>query len=188
MSSNLTRLGGLAAIAAGVLWSVKAFISRNNASPWPTKGTDSLFLIVLPLFLVGLMGLYVRCKGRLGSEGEVAFAVCFVGLITSFAGQVGLLVTKGAWFIFDLGFAATIIGLIALGVAASETKALPRCTVLPSIIGSLGIFSFPGSYPPDKAYMAYIELALWMLFGLSWVLLGYELFSGRDEEPGNPHT
>ena len=71
-SSLVARIGGLAAVLGGLLWSAKAFYDRNDAPPWPTDVTDTLFFLVLLLFLAGLTGLYARCRGRLG-EWETVF-------------------------------------------------------------------------------------------------------------------
>jgi len=50
----IARLGGLAAVVGGLLWSAKSFYDRNDAPPWPTDLTDDLFFVVPLLFLVGL--------------------------------------------------------------------------------------------------------------------------------------
>lgn len=176
-SSNLIRSSGLVAMIGGALWSARAFSGGYEASPWPTDGTESLFFVVQLLFLTGLVGLYVRCREHLGSEEKIAFATSFAGVAATVVGQVGMLLTAGAWFIFVLGFAVGFIGWMALGVAAIQSRMLPRWNALPLIIGSLGVFSFPADIPPSSSLEGYLSLTLWMLFGFSWALLGYDLFS-----------
>src|SRR5215207_6450762 len=186
----VVRLGGLAAMVGGLLWSVKALIATAGASLgaplWPAKGTDYLFVTAQLLFLAGLVGLYDRYKDSLeGSEGGVAFAVSSVGVIASCVGQVGLLSTEAvAWYVFGLGCVVECIGLMAFGAAASHEKTLPCWSSLPFAIGWLGIFSFPLGVPPNDGLEIYLTGALRTVFGLGWVLVGSHLFffSGKGKE------
>jgi len=193
----VVRLGGLAAMVGGLLWSVKALIATAGASLgaplWPAKGTDYLFVTAQLLFLAGLVGLYDRYKDSLeGSEGGVAFAVSSVGVMASCVGQVGLLSTEEvAWYVFGLGCVVECIGLMVLGATASQSRAktLPHYwSVLPFVIGLLGIFSFSLGVPPDGVIETCLTVTLRTLFGLGWVLLGYHLFfcsaRGKDAYSG----
>src|SRR5215203_359276 len=187
----VVRLGGLAAMVGGLLWSVKALIAAASPSLWPVKGTDPLFVTAQLLFLAGLVGLYARYKDSLeGSEGGVAFAVSSVGVMASCVGQVSLLSTEEvAWYVFGLGCVVECIGLMALGAANSQSheKTLPYYwSSLPFVIGLLGIFSFPLGVPPDSVIETCLTVTLRTLFGLGWVLVGYHLFffffSGKGKE------
>ena len=185
-SDLVVRLGGLAAIMGGLLWSVQALIGTASASLlWPAKGSDPLFVTAQLLFLAGLVGLYARYKDRLegSEEGGVAFTLSSVGVIASWVGQVGLLSAEVAWYVFVLGCVVECIGLMALGAATSHEKTLPYWSSLPFVIGLVGIFSFPLSVPPNGDLEIYLTAALRTLFGLGWVLLGYHLFfSGKGKE------
>src|SRR5215210_4795293 len=190
----VVRLGGLAAMMGGLLWSVKALIATADAllcAPlWPAKGTDYLFVTGQLLFLAGLAGFYARYKDSLegSEEGGVAFAVSSVGVIASCVGQVGLLLTdEVAWYVFGLGCVVECIGLMALGAAASRSheKTLQYWSSLPFVIGLLGIFSFPLGVAPNSIVETCLTVALRTLFGLGWVLVGYHLFfffSGKGKE------
>ena len=185
----VVRLGGLAAMVGGLLWSVKALIAAARPSLWPAKGTDPLFVTAQLLFLAGLVGLYARYKDSLeGSEGGVAFAVSSVGVMASCVGQVSLLPSEVAWYVFGLGCVVECIGLMALGAAVSQSQAktLPYYwSSLPFVIGLLGIFSFPLGVPPDSVIETCLTVTLRTLFGLGWVLAGYHLFfffSGKGKE------
>src|SRR5215207_3527892 len=190
----VVRLGGLAAMVGGLLWSVRALIATAGAPLWPEKGTDPLFVTAQLLFLAGLVGLYARYKDSLeGSEERgVAFAVSSVGVIASCVGQVGLLSTEEvAWYVFGLGCVVECIGLMVLGATASQSRAktLPHYwSVLPFVIGLLGIFSFSLGVPPDGVIETCLTVTLRTLFGLGWVLLGYHLFfcsaRGKDAYSG----
>jgi len=170
-------------MAGGVVWCIKVLIGTDGAPSWPAEGTDHLFVIEQLLFLVGLAGLYASCKDSLeGAEGGVAFAVSSVGVMVSCVGHVGLLSTEVAWSVFALGCVVEFIGLMAFSAAAAQGKTLPYWSPLPFVIGLLGFFSFPIGNPPNSDLEIYITVALRMLFGLGWVLLGYHLFSGRGKD------
>ncbi len=101
-SSNLVaRLGGIAAMLGGMLWAAKAFYDRNDAPPWPTDISDTLFFVVLLLFLGGLAGLYARCRGHMGeweALSSVALGAGVVGLVGSITGHItGMLEVGPAW-------------------------------------------------------------------------------------------
>jgi hypothetical protein len=183
-SPNLVSSYGLAAMAGGVVWSVKALISTDGAPLWPAMATDHLFVLAQLLFLAGIVGLYARCKDSLeGVEGGVAFAVSSVGIIASCVGQVGLLLTEMAWYVFGFGCVVECVGLMALGATASQAKTLPYWNSLPFVIGLLGIFSFPLGNPPNSVVETYLTVTLQMLFGLGWIFVGYHLFFlGRGKE------
>ena len=192
-SELIIRLGGLAAAAGGVLWSVEVLIGATGgplgAALWPAKGSDPLFVVVQLLFLAGIAGLYARYKDSLeDSEGRVAFALSSTGVIASCVGSLGLLSSEVAWHVFGVGCAVECIGLMALGAAASQSQArtLPHYwnSTLPFVIGLLGIFSFPLGVPPDGVIETCLTVTLRTLFGFGWVLVGYHLcfFSGRGKE------
>jgi hypothetical protein len=182
----LVRVGALAAMAGGVLWSVKVLICTASGSLWPTKGSDSLFLIAQLLFLAGLAGLYACYKNSLAGSGEarVAFTVSFVGLVASCAGQLGLLSSELERYVVGWGCPVECLGLMALGAASSQSQAktLPCWSSVPFIIGLLGLFSFPVGNPPGGDLEIYFTVTLRTIFGLSWVLVGYQLFSVKDKE------
>ncbi len=100
-SKLVARLGGIAAMLGGTLWAAKAFYDRNDAPPWPTDISDTLFFVVLLLFLGGLAGLYARCRGHMGeweALSSVAFGAGVVGLVGSITGHItGMLEVGPAW-------------------------------------------------------------------------------------------
>src|SRR5829696_3462625 len=115
----VVRLGGLAAMVGGLLWSVEVLIATTGGVL-----CAPLWVVVQLLFLAGLVSLYARDKDNLeGSEGGVAFALSFVGVIASCVGQLGALSSEVVWYVFGLGCPVECIGLMALGSAASQSQA-----------------------------------------------------------------
>ncbi|MDQ4127424.1 MAG: hypothetical protein M3151_05675 [Actinomycetota bacterium] len=199
-SSNLiARLGGLAAAMGGALWAAKAFYDRNDAPPWPTDATDTLFLVVPLLFLVGLVGLYARCRGRLReweTISSVASAVAVVGLLGSAFGYLSTVLEVGpawrpeiSWWVYFFGFFLMNLGLVFLGNSILQTGLLSRLSVLPLLTGALGILLVPlGEASSSLPAFFYPTLTLWVLYGLGWIALGCVLYSGEGGAVRQPAT
>ena len=187
LSDLIARLGAVAAALGGLLWAAKAFYDRNEAPPWPTDVTDTLFFVILLLFLSGLIGLYARCRGRFG-EWEGPSLVGFVGLIGAIVGQLTMVLEIGplwwleiSWWMFVFGYFVMNLSLLFLGNSAIQSKVLPRWRALPLMIGALGILLILISDPPNSPLGVYPSSALWMMYGLLWTALGYILWAYRNE-------
>jgi hypothetical protein len=191
LSNLIARLGGLAAVVGGLLWSAKFFYDRNDAPPWPTDFTDDLFFVVLLLFLVGLVGLYARLRGRL-REWEavslVGFLASICGLTASIVGQLTMVFEVGpswwfgiSWWLFVFGYFLTNLGLTFVGNSVLQSGALPRRRALPLAIGVLGILLILVADPPNSELGIYPSLVLWVAYGLGWAVLGYVLWFDGNE-------
>jgi hypothetical protein len=185
------RVGGVAAALGGLLWAAKAVYDRNDAPPWPTDATDTLFFLIPLLFLLGLTGLYVQCRGRLReweALSSAAFGGVVIGAVGSIFGGLSALLGVGplwwaeiSWWMFAFGFFLMHLGLLFLGNSIVQTGTLPRWRALPLLIGTLGILLILVSDLPNSLLGVYPSLALWMLYGLAWAVLGYVLCSFRYE-------
>jgi len=171
-------LSGIAAILGGVLWSASIFVFDLDSTI-----TDILFFITL-LFLVGLAGLYARCRGRWGvweALSGLGFLMSVVGLVVASIGTLGagvqgggfLWVSELSWWMFAFGYFILSLGLLLLGNSILQARPLTRLRGLPLGIGILGLlvilippWAFPGAG------------VVWVLYGLGWAVLGYVLLSG----------
>jgi hypothetical protein len=191
VTNLMVRLGALAASLGGLMWAAKAIYDRNDAPPWPTDATDTLFFLSPLLFLLALMGLYARCRGRLRkwealSSAAVAGAV--IGSVGSTLGGLSTALEVGppswwaeiSWWMFVFGFFLVHLCLLFLGNSILQTGAFPRWGTLPLLIGSLGILLILVGDPPNSPLGVYPALALWITYGLAWMALGYVLWSSRD--------
>src|SRR5215217_8029503 len=174
----IARLGGLAAVVGGLLWSAKSIYDRKDAPPWPTDLTDDLFFVVLLLFLVGLVGLYARCRGRL-REWEalsfMGFVASISGLFASVVGQLTMVFEVGpswwfeiSWWLFVFGYFLANLSLVFVGNSVLQSRALPRWRALPLTIGLLGILLILVADPPNSELGIYPALFLWVAYGLGW--------------------
>ncbi len=191
-SSTFIGASGLASMLGGVLFAAKMWHDRNDGPPWPTDITDTLIFVVPLLWLVGVTGLYARCKERFAGLGMLGFALGSSGAAMAAVGPLAMSLfdNDGLWFVLVLGLLILFIGLIITGIATIRAKALAgRSAALPLIIGTLGLLMFFAN--PDDAglsadmvsLMRPVRMISTMLFGAAWALLGYRLWS---EQPARP--
>lgn len=177
MSPGLVRLCALAAMLGGGLWGAEAVL---DAVAPPGRG-DALFFVAPLLLLAGTAGLHARYAGRAGGPGSTGFVQAFIGLALLAGGFLADLTLglKGAARASSFGFLILAFGLVLLGFDALKTKAFPRWNALPLVIGVLvPLSAISGGVAP-------LRVALSVLFGLGWALLGYLLLlpRGTVDEP-----
>lgn len=191
-SSNLVaRLGGIAAILGGVLWSASIFFGMNDTVADSDGASDILFATLPLLLLGGMVGLYARCRGRLGEWETLSvsgFATCVVGLAGASVGLFGAVVydlesswlAGLSWWTFAFGFFLLNLGLLFFGNSVFQTRTLARWRAMPLAIGATGILVI--LFPP----WSYPGAVLWVLYGLVWVALGLTLLFGESEAARQP--
>ncbi len=175
-SSNLIRLGGLAAVAGGVLWMI-GIPGLAEVIPGVSHEGGHLLVSLAGLgFLVVLVVLATRHRGHFSRLGKAGVALSCPGAALIFVGNLlegGFLIELG-WGLFMVGMLLLIVGSIFLGVAAGRANMLPRLGVSLLAIGVLSALMFP------FAEATYVGMVIPVLLGLAWVFLGYVLWSERD--------
>jgi hypothetical protein len=196
-SSSLTRWGGLAAVAGGVLLVIWAFLLIPMFGPTGVLG--SLYRLYIALWSLswlllvgGLLGLHARQANAYGRLGATGFAIASLGgLVVAVLSFVYLRrPMPGPYSWGDgSGFGVAIlvweVGLLLLGIATLRARTLP----LPWRALPLAIFSvFPlsvmltplmlGAGLESEFFYSGVPRAL---TGIGWVLLGYALLSGIGE-------
>ena len=184
MSSNLIRWGEPAAMLGGLLWIVAAIITASKPrgcigpaecdvmAMRDTSDVGPLLLLALMLSAVGLAGMVIRAwnTGRLDRLGQVSVALCAVGVMLLVLGMGLNAISEVFWALVPLGGLALVIGLALVGIAALRMEVLPRWAAVLLVIGSMGMLVVNNQNA--QALMA-------IPFGIGWVAVGYELWSGR---------
>jgi hypothetical protein len=191
--SRFTRIGGLGALIGGTLW-VASFGVAQAISP------ELKFLVVGPvlLILLGLAALQARHATGSGRLGKAGFALTLIGLVLLAYGSVGDAVISGTVSGHQYGpivFAGLAGGSLVLGAGAALTalsvivaNVMPRLSPIPLLIGATGVAVAGGLalghqivdgsgdvFPLPIGPLA----ALWAVFGLGWLWLGYLLWVER---------
>jgi hypothetical protein len=197
-SSNLIRLSGLAAIAAGALLLVGDLLSlatesenrSEAATTAPFVFTFLLYLIGSVLLLVGLVGLYIRQSEASGILGLVGFAAAFLGsalvlgafwtelFVAPFlANTAPAVLDAGPTGTLAVGFTLTFVvflplGWLLFGLAALRARVYPRAAAIALMVGAVI------SFLPIPASGIVLDVVV------AW--LGFTLFTGlgaSDERP-----
>jgi hypothetical protein len=148
-------------------------------------------LIVPMLFLVALAGLYVRCRGRVGSLEGTGFAFGFIGSARGTVNSVvdvpswHLYVSSEGWLPLLLGwFPLLCVGLVLVGITIGRNTP----DGLGALLFAIGAFGWAYCFT-EKASGGIIEarsahVVFGVLFCLGWMVLGYALW--RKKGYSNP--
>ena len=194
-SSKLVRWAGLASMLAGALW-IWGFPGLDEKIPPYSHAGGHLLLAAAGLLtLAGLVGLRVHDAGRSGRLGTVGtvFAVLGAGLVfVGNAAEGGFELDYG-WGMFMLGMLGLVAGSALVGIATLRAGVLPRwgtlgLAIVPPIALLAGLtasaiaaaLSFPE--PAEDSPAMLLPIALDVMFGAVWVLMGYALWSGQGEQ------
>ena len=190
MSEWLWKRGGIAAMVGGALWALTPL--RQGVFGGGRFPGDSVFrpynfvlVVIAVLLAVGLLALHTRYKERYGRLGTAGVVVIFVGYALLFIASISAVLLpsdslRGLIMIGqDLGFLGALmagVGAILLGVTLWRARAVPRLGALLLIIalpvGLPGVIALGAIGFEDSA-----GLALTVLYGGAWIVLGHQLWS-----------
>ncbi len=163
LASGLVRLGGLAAMLAGVVFLVDEILGLMNPAPY----LDVMFVVAMLFVLAGMVGFHALQQGHYGRLGWVGFYAIVVGVLAQVLGLVLLLLGSMAllWLI-PVATLAVLVGFALYGVATLRARVLPRWCGVALIV----------------AFPAAIALGTYAYFwlGLVWLALGYVLWRQRS--------
>lgn len=188
LPSVLGQWCGLGASLGGLLFAAWGYVHDDEAPSYFAAIEDVLGFVVPLLFLMGLAGLYARHGGRAGRVGEIGFVLGFIGsglaIVNRFEVVHALIwacvVGARGWSpMLLIWLTWTLIGLTLVGVAAIRAKTLGGWRALPLAMAMLGwVYYFTDSN--SLVEVRSVHLVFGVLFSLSWVALGYALWSGRS--------
>jgi hypothetical protein len=162
-SSALIRIGGLAAMVGGLMWVVKGGAILLTGQQPPV-----VFEAAMPLFAVGLLGLYARLDGRGGPLGRAGALVAYAAL----ASAAIVLMAPLAPFFAVAGF-GPFLGLVLLGSATLQARVFPSpWSALPLAMGLGGPLLILAGGGLALISERLLEIPI-VLVGLAWMLLGY---------------
>ncbi len=152
-------------MVGGLLWIVKGGTILLAGQQPPV-----VFGAALPLFAVGLLGLYARLGGRAGPLGKAGVLVACGAL----AAATIVLVAPLAPFYVVAGF-GPFLGLVLLGSAALQARVFPApWSALPLAMGLGGPLLVLAGGALALMNERLLEIPI-VLVGLAWMLLGYSV-------------
>ncbi len=164
-SSALIRIGGLAAMVGGLMWTVKGGSILLTGQQPPL-----VFEAALPLFAVGLLGLHARLGGHGGPLGKAGVLVAYAAL----AAAALVLVAPLPPFYAVAGF-GPFLGLVLVGSATLQAGVFPPpWSALPLAMGLGGPLLILAGGGLALMNERLLEIPI-VLVGLAWMLLGYSV-------------
>lgn len=160
-TTTLIRLGGLAAMLAGLL---RAAASLAPASSTPPSTKLELFYLAIDLLILfGLLGIYAYQHQQVGFLGFLGFVLALSGtaLIVGPDGELG------GTAVYVIGSLTITIGLTLYSIASLKSKSLPQIAPLLWLVSTVvGIGGFLLQAPPITFTIAGLA------FGIAFIVAG----------------
>ncbi len=160
-SANLIRLGGLAAIMAGILRGVNSFLPS-----FPDTTIELLYLLTDIFILFGMIGLYGFQHQESGWWGFFGFLLSIIGIAVIRTGTIS------GVKMYAIGALIFAVGLSLFAIGSWLAGKLPRWMsvfwILSTIIGFIGYF-VPG--------LNTLFVVSGVLFGVGFAGAGFQVWS-----------
>ena len=195
--STFIRLSGWSFVLGAIIFMVVWLISfrdvpEYNPNNFLSRPID-LYLeyasaILLPvtflLFLIGMIGLYLRYGNETTAFGKLGLIVGIIGGVISLGAAIPLVTTEPAWSwtAWVVGFFLYFLGLVFFGIAAVRDDLLPRWNALPIIAGIWFPLWILLSSQMDWESTQFIDLGVFLVTAIGLAALGLTLKSDAHEE------
>ena len=180
------RIGGYAAILAGILWFV--ILAANAINNGAESGIPWIGPVVLALVvanLVALIGLSAFQARRYPVLTWAAFAIPALGAVVSLLAVAAMAMNGGSdqeligglngWAIAMLGFAALVVGSGLFALATLRTRSLSRGASLLLMVGSFAVVialaGVSGGILPEPLVPVLVVVMV-LVFPAGWVAMG----------------
>ncbi|MGI8911581.1 MAG: hypothetical protein ACR2JR_13685 [Rubrobacteraceae bacterium] len=165
-SSIFIRLGGLAAILGGVVYTAVGLLVPFLQS--------LLFILLAPGAMAAIAALHVLQKERYGLLGALASLTAFTSIALVLVSSLGI--ADGLPWpiperIFTVGSLVVAVSMLALGAVTIAVRELPRWCGASLVVGGI-IFAGWLVVP-----------MVWLLEGVVWALVGYAVFRAGARLP-----
>jgi hypothetical protein len=165
-SANLIRLGGLAAIFAGILRGVNSFVPSSTHS----VAIAILYLLTDIFILFGIIGIYGFQHQESQLWGVFGFLLAIIGIAIIRTGAIS------GVSLYSIGASTFTAGLSLFAVGSWIAKKLPRWVsvfwVLSTIVGFIGYF-IPG--------LSLLFVTSGVIFGIGFAGAGIKVWSATSK-------
>ncbi|MCY6494290.1 hypothetical protein [Leptolyngbya sp. GGD] len=134
-STTLIRLGGLAAVLAGILRAVNSFVPADASS-----GTVAMLYLLTDLFILfGIFGMYGFQHQESGLWGFFGFLLATIGIVIIRTG------TLAGVSLYSIGALTFSVGLSLFAVGSWRARKLPKWVssfwLISVVVGIVGYFA-----------------------------------------------
>jgi hypothetical protein len=165
-STNLIRLGGLAAILAGILRGVNSFVPSS-----PPSGEIAILYLLTDIFILfGIIGMYGFQHQESRLWGFFGFLLAIIGIAMIRTGAIS------GVNLYPIGASTFTVGLSLFAIGTWIAKKLPRWVsvfwVLSTIVGFMGYFI------PSLSLLFVIS---GIIFGIGFAGAGIKVWSATSK-------
>ena len=196
--STVISQSGLAAALSGILFALWGYVDREGAPWYLDLGVIVLGIVVPLLFMVGLAGVYAKCRAQVGWPGVIGFVVAFGAAGWGIVTGVISAPTMYAWLgessseqctALECGLPLLLSSsltwlLVGLSVVGLSTVRKGRLRYWAHLLLAMALFGWIYQLTDDKTGIVdvrTVHVAFGVLFSLSWVMLGYALWSSKTK-------
>jgi hypothetical protein len=165
--TNLIRLGGLAAIIAGVIRGINSFLPGSNN---PNITISVLYLLTDIFLLFGIMSIYGFQHQESRSWGFFGFILVIVGIAIIRTGSIAEI------NLYPIGASIFTVGLSLFAVGSWIAKKLPRWVSILWVLST--ILGFMGYFIPS---LNLLFVASGVIFGIGFAGAGMKIWSATSK-------
>ncbi len=194
--SKFIRLSGWSLVLGAIIFIVVWLISIRDVPEYNrysalSQPIDLYFeyasLILIPaslfLFMVGMIGLFLRYGGETNGLGNGGLILGIIGGVISFGASILMVTIEPDWIweVWMVGFILYFLGLVIFGIAAVRGKLFPRWNALPILTGIWFPLLIIVTSQMDWGTTQFFDLVGFLFTAIGLAGLGYLLQS--DSQP-----
>jgi len=202
--STLLGWSGWAAVSSGVLFLVWGYLDREGA-PWYLDLAVLMLNIIVPLlFLVGLVGVYIKCRTQAGWLSLIGFVLSFAG--AGWLTIIGVVLAPTLYrqlgernWVYGVGqeCAFCLLQKLSLLLSSPLTWLLVGLTIVSLtilrkevlrdwgfLLVAMVLFGWVYQLTDDWTGIVdvrSVHVVFGILFSLSWMLVGFALWSTKNK-------
>ena len=193
---TLLRLSGSSAAVGAALFLAWGYVDRPDLPDYLTIVVAVLSFLVPALFLIGLIGLYMWCKGRVGRLGEAGLLIGLIGSFFGFLHGLSSLmhldyVIQGRspssfhTILHAVWLPVLLTGLTLVGIANIRHRSLQGVSAMALAMGVSGwIYDLTDSGAIFEVRVVHVGFGV--LFSLGWVALGLAFWARATWQVNEP--
>ena len=193
---TLLQLSGCGAAVGAALFLVSGYVDRPDQPDYLTIVVALLSFLVPTLFFIGLIGLYMWCKGRVGRLGEAGLLVGLIGSSLGILHGLSSLMhldyviqdrspSSFHTILHDVWLPVLFTGLTLVGIANIRHRSLRGVSALALAMGVSGwIYDFTDSSAIFEVRVVHVGFGV--LFSLGWVALGLAFWARATRQVREP--
>ena len=196
----LSKIAGPTLMLGGLLWMLSGLHQFETIYWDEFGGFDLVYEIggilfgaaILPL-VIGLIGLHLTYKERVGSLGRLGLLAPYGGLAITLVALAYSLLNPAVddwWYGFMMGLLLIMCGMILFGIDALRRSTFPRWNYAPLVAGAPFVLTFTVAGAVSlitgnalNIPSGWYGFAAFVITGLGWMMTGYAVMTDEQTAP-----